>query len=583
MFFISIAAVVIGLFVFFFLLVVLISGLAAAAGSSPPDTRATVLEIDLRLSLLDAPVAPTLFSDSPASVVGIVRALDRAKTDKRVKGVFIRGETGGLAPASAEELRLALIDFKTSDKFVITHAQGLSSTSVIPYQAISASDEIWLQASTSIATAGLYSQSEFLGGTMELLGAQPQFIRHGAYKNAVNSYTEEGFTPEHREAMESLLTSIFDESVDNIATDRSLDRATLLQLFETAPHNASDAKTAGLIDRLGYLEEARDSIRERVGDDDITFTPIADYDPKGNFGKPVIALIEAQGSILPGKSGGDGLFSAATSIGGETYAAALDAALDDDDVKAVLFRISSGGGSAAASDQIMAAVRRVQDADKPVIISMGQYAASGGYYIAAPADHIVAMPQTITGSIGVFGGKIAFEETFAKAGYNLEAIQIGGDFAGAYNIDTPFTESQLAGYQAEMDQIYEDFVGVVASGRNMSREAVIEVAEGRVWTGQQAFERGLVDELGGFDTALRATRRLAGLDEDAAVRLERFPRPKSREELFNELLSGTASTGQDLEALSALMQRPEVQALIAIRQDAQARGAELKAPLPKVR
>jgi protease-4 len=228
----------------------------------------------------------------------------------------------------------------------------------------------------------------------------------------------------------------------------------------------------------------------------------------------------------------------------------------------------------------MAAVKRAQAADKPVIISMGQYAASGGYYLAAPADHIVAMPQTITGSIGVFGGKIAFENTFAKVGYNLEAIRIGGEYAGAYNIDEPFNEVQRAGYQREMDQIYEDFVGIVAEGRDMSREAVIAVAEGRVWTGEQALERGLVDELGGFETALNAAKRFAELDEDAAVRVKRFPRPKTREDLFNDLFSASAGTGRDLERLGALMDMPEVQAAIRLREQAQVRGQELRGTLP---
>jgi protease-4 len=485
-----------------------------------------------------------------------------------------------MAPASSEELRLALIDFRTSGKFVITHAQGLNSTSVIPYQAISASDEIWLQASTSVATAGLYSQAEFFGGVMEKVGAQPEFIRHGAYKNAVNSYTETGFTPEHRDAMTSMLTSIFDNAVDNIATDRDLARDDVLRLLDTAPHDAQDALNAGLIDTLGYYEDVRDYVMDKAGDDKTVFKPIAQYKPKTNFGKPVIALIEGQGAIMPGTAGGENLFSAVSNIGGESMASALDQALEDDKVKAVILRVSSGGGSAAASDQIMAAVKRVQAADKPVIISMGQYAASGGYYFAAPANHIVAMPQTITGSIGVFGGKIALEGAFTKVGYNLEAIRIGGDFAGVYNIDEPFTEAQRAGYQRQMDKIYEDFVGIVADGRNMSREAVIAVAEGRVWTGQQALERGLVDELGGFDTALRAAKRFAELDEDADVRVKRFPRQKTREELFNDLLSGTASTGRDLDRIGALMDMPEVQAAMRMRANMAAQGQELRGTLP---
>ncbi len=579
-FFITILSVVIGLFVFFFLLVMLLASIGAMAAGSDKVTKPIVLEIDLRMPILDAPVGPTLFADSPTSIVGIVQSLDRAKTDDQVKGVFIRGESGGLAPASAEELRLAILDFRASGKFVVTHAQGLNSTSVIPYHAISASDEIWLQASTSMATAGLYSQSEFFGGVMEKIDAEPQFIRHGAYKNAVNTYTEEGYTPEHREATESLITSIFDNTVDNIADDRDLPREDVLRLLATAPHSASDALDAGLIDKLGYLEEMKDWIATKAGDEDTVFKSIADYKPKGNFGKPVIAVVEGQGTILPGSGGGDNIFSPTTNMGGDTLAAGLDSIIDDEDVKAVVFRISSGGGSADASDQIMAAVIRVQDAGKPVVISMGQYAASGGYYIAAPADHIVALPQTITGSIGVFGGKIALEGAFAKIGYNIDGIRVGGDYAGAYNVDEPFTEAQLAGYQRTMDNIYNNFVGIVADGRNMPREAVIEVAEGRVWTGEQALERGLVDELGGFDTALRAAKRLAEMDEDADVRIKRFPRAKTREELFNDLFSGTVSTGRDLETLSALINMPEVQNALKAREALSAQGHELKATLP---
>ncbi|MGB6228971.1 MAG: signal peptide peptidase SppA [Litorimonas sp.] len=584
-FFITLAAVVLGLFAFLILLIMLIGsiGAMAAAGATESTSDATILEIDLRVPLLDAPVPPTLFADSPASTVGIVRALDRARDDEDVKGVFIRGETGGMAPATAEELRLALLDFRTSGKFVVTHAQGLYSTSVIPYQAISASSDIWLQDGTSVAMAGLYSQTEFFGGVMEKIDAEPDFIRRGAYKTAVNSYTEEGFTAEHRESTESLLTSLFDAAVDNIATDREMSRERLLELFETAPHSARDAREAGLVDTLGYLEEAKEHARELAGDEDAVFKPISDYRPRSNFGKPVIALIEGQGTILPGTSGGDNLFTPATNMGGETLAAGLDAALEDEDVKAVLFRVSSPGGSAPASDQIMAAVERAQAAGKPVVISMGQFAASGGYLISAPADHIVALPQTITGSIGAFGGKVALEGTFDKVGYNLEAIRVGGEFAGAYNIDTPFTEAQRAAYQRMMDQIYDDFLAAVAEGRDMSREAVIQVAEGRVWTGRQALERGLVDELGGFDAALRAAKRLGDIEEDAAVRLKRFPRPKSREELFNDLFSASASTGRDLERLGAVMALPEVQAMLRMRESAQARGSELEAVLPVVR
>ena len=581
-FFITVLGVVVGMFAFLIVLVLLAMGIGAA-GASSGDSGPVVLELDLRQGVLDAPIQPTLFSGEAQSVVGAVRALERAADDKTVKGVFIRGESLGLAPASAEELRLALLKFRDSGKFVVTHAQGLNSTSIIPYQAVAASDEIWMQGSESLAMAGLYSQAEFLGGVMETLDAQPQFVRHGDYKTAVNSYTETGYTEAHRESTTSLLTSIFDLAVDNISEDRDIPRQRLLGLLDTAPHGAQAALDAGLIDRIGYLEEARDYALERAGGDDARFKPLSSYAPKRHYGEPTIALVTGQGPIVPSQAGGGSLFSPAIQMDGEGMAAGLDAALEDEDVKAVVFRVSSPGGSAAASDQILAAARRVQDAGKPVVVSMGQYAASGGYYVAASADHIVAMPQTITGSIGVFGGKIAFEDTFAKVGYNLEAIRVGGEYAGAYNIDEPFTEAQRAGYEREMDAIYDTFVGIVADGRDMSREEVIAVAEGRVWTGAQALERGLVDELGGLDTAIAVARRLAEIDAEDDVDIKVFPRRKTRDELFEELLGGSVEAGQDVEALARLLEAPEMRALLRAREAATGTlNRELQAPLPRV-
>lgn len=581
-FFITVLGVIVGLFAFLFLLVLLFQAFAALATSGDDLTKPVVLELDLRNSILDHDPQPSIFSDVSPSVVSVVRSLERAKSDDQVKGVFIRGESFGMAPASAEELRLALLDFKTSGKFVITHAQGLASTSIMPYQAISASDEIWLQASTSVATAGLYSQYEFLGGVFDKIDAEPDFVRHGDFKTAVNSYTETGFTPEHRASTESLLGSIYSLSMDNIAVDRGLDRQTLETLFGTAPHTAEAALEAGLIDKLGYLEEVKDYVAEKAGDPDTVFKPVENYAPASHFGEPTIALVTGQGAIIPGTGGGGSPFSPAINIGGESLAEALDEALEDEDVQAVVLRISSPGGSAAASDQVMAAVERVKDAGKPVIVSMGQYAASGGYYISAPADHIVAMPQTITGSIGVYGGKIAFEGTFDKVGYALEGIRVGGDYAGAYNLDTPFTESQRAGFEREMDDIYDEFVGLVARHRGMSREDVIAVAEGRVWTGEQALARNLVDELGGLRTAIDAAKRMAEIEDDSDVQLKVFPRPLTTEEQIELLFGGSVQSAEQLSQLQALLNLPEVKAALrAGERMTNAQNRELEANLPR--
>jgi len=349
----------------------------------------------------------------------------------------MRAENFGMAPASAEELRLALLDFKTSGKFVIAHAQGFESTSLMSFQAVSAADEIWMQDTTGFAVSGLRSETEFYGGVMEKFDADPEFFQFHEYKNAVNSYTEKEFTDSHREATTSYLTSIYENAIGQIAEDRGMTATGLSQVLKASPHSAEVALEAGMIDKLGQLEEAKDYVRKKVGDDKIAFTTLKSYGPGTTSGTSTIAFVGGQGAVLPGKSSGGSLFSPAVTMGGDTVSAGFDAALKDKRVKAIVFRVSSPGGSPAASDQILAAADRAREAGKPVVISMGQYAASGGYYVSAHADHIVALPQTITGSIGVFGGKIALEGTFAKVGYNIDGITVGGEYAGAYSPDAP--------------------------------------------------------------------------------------------------------------------------------------------------
>jgi protease-4 len=269
-------------------------------------------------------------------------------------------------------------------------------------------------------------------------------------------------------------------------------------------------------------------------------------------------------------------------MGGDTVAKAFDDAAKDKGVKAIIFRVSSPGGSPAASDQIHDAVARAKEAGKPVIISMGQYAASGGYYVSANADKIVALPETITGSIGVFGGKIAFEDSFAKIGYNIDGITVGGDYAGAYSADAPFNQSQRAAYRGQLEDIYEDFTTRVAEGRNIPLSRVKEIAKGRVWTGAQAKEIGLVDELGGFLKAIEIAKELANIDADAKVHIKRFPRSKSTSEQIEDLFGGSVAIGEDLAILSEIRNLPEVQAALRARQAGRI-GQELKVDLDTVK
>ena len=583
-FFITMLGTIAGIFGFFVVLFVLMIffGLIGALFSGGEKTPDKVLTIDLRQPYIDHSIGESLFGESPNSIVDTVYALNRAKDDETVKGIFMRAENFGMTPASAEELRMALLDFKTSGKFIIAHAQGFESTSLMSFQAVSAADEIWMQDTTGFAVSGLRSETEFYGGVMEKLDANPEFFQFHEYKNAVNSYTEKDFTDAHREATTSYLTSIFDNAVGQIAEDRGMTPAGLTQILKASPHSAENALEAGVVDKLGQLEEAKDYVRKKVGDDKIAFTSLKSYGPGTTSGSSTIAFIGGQGAVLPGESSGGSLFSPGITMGGDTVSAGFDAALKDKKVKAIVFRVSSPGGSPAASDQILAAADRAKEAGKPVIISMGQYAASGGYYVSAHADHIVALPQTITGSIGVFGGKVALEDTFAKVGYNIEGITIGGEFAGAYSPDAPFTPMQAEAYRGQMQDIYDDFTTRVSNGRDIPLERVKEIAKGRVWTGTQAKEIGLVDELGGIMTAIDAAKRLAEIDADEDVKIKIFPRQKTIEDQINEIFKGSAQMAQDVQTLQEIAALPEVQAALRARNSARF-GQEMKADIPEIR
>ncbi len=584
-FFLTVLGTIVGIFAFivvFFIFLVLfatVSGVSAATKSK----ASYVLSLDLRKPLRDHSSGSQFFGPSLGSVVDIARALNRAKDDKLVKGLFIRANEFGMVPASAEEIRLAIKDFKSSGKFVITHAQGFESPSIMPYHAISASDEIWLQDTTGFSVAGIRSESEFYGGVFEKFDAKPQFEQFYEYKSAANSYTQKGYTDAHREASTSYLTSLFDNSVAQISQDRGLSAAELEQLLQNAPHSAEQALAKKMVDKLGHVEEAREYARTKAGGKKIKFKSVTDYGPGNSYTGKTIAFIGGQGAVMTGKSsnGGSPFGGRGLTMGGDTVAKAFDDAAKNKSVKAIVFRVSSPGGSPAASDQIHDAVARAQEKGKPVIISMGQYAASGGYYVSANADKIVAMPATITGSIGVLGGKIALEGTFAKIGYNIEGITIGGDYAGAYSPDEPFNQSQRAAYRGQLEDIYEDFTLRVAEGRDIPLERVKEIAKGRVWTGTQAKEIGLVDELGGIMKAIEVAKDLADIDEDAKINLKVYPRAKSTSEQFEELLGGSVAMSENLAQMSEIMNLPEVQAIIKSRRAARV-GQELQAELGKI-
>jgi protease-4 len=360
-------------------------------------------------------------------------------------------------------------------------------------------------------------ETTFVRGALDKMGVEPQIEQRHEYKNAADVLTRTEMTPAHREALERLTASVFEDAVAEIAADRQLDVDRVRELIDTAPLLSNEARDAGLVDRLGYRDEAYAALRARVPAKaqllfaDRWHPPRRPHWPRRRQGH--VALIEARGGISSGRSR-RGAFG--RQIGSDSVGAQLRAVLADERARALVMHVDSPGGSAVASEVIWREVSRVRDAGKPVIISMGDVAGSGGYYISCGADVIVALPATVTGSIGVLSGKFVTAELMERLGLTTGTVE-QGDRALMYSARRRFDEGEQARLAATVDAIYRDFVGKVAQGRGRSYEEIEPLARGRVWTGRDALERGLVDQLGGLREAVGVARSRAGLRDDAPV------------------------------------------------------------------
>jgi len=567
-FFGSVAGVIAGAVLMTVFLVFLIAGMIGSAIQSAetdtaiPPSGEMILELDLRESRLDqAPRSPFVFSRT-LPVTDLVLALRRAETDSRVAGVFVRANEYGMAPGQAEEIRAALARVSAAGKFVIAHAQGFEGVNITGYFAVGGADELWLQDTATFSAVGLVTETLFLGGLFEHFGAQPEFVQMHEYKNAADVFTRDSFTEAHREATLSWLGSLFDTATAALAEDRGQDRETFTAAITAGPYLAEQALELGLVDRLGHASAAREAARERAGGS-ARFVKIDAYHrsaARAGTGGPVIALIGGQGAIVTGDP--ETGFSGEEQIGGDRMAGAVEAATRNEAVRAIILRVDSPGGSAIASDQIWDAVVRARQAGKPVIVSMGSLAASGGYYIAAPADMIIANASTLTGSIGVLGGKIVIGGALERIGLNLEPLAVGGEYATAFSAATGWSDSQRAAFERVTERIYDDFTRRVAEGRDLPPARVQEIARGRVWTGAQALELGLVDRIGGLHEALEAARELAGIGEDETIVLRAFPAQPTPMEAFRQLFGVSAEGAQAAARLNALLSRPEARALL---------------------
>lgn len=579
-FFLTMLGVFAGLFLFVVVLpVVLVMAAVASAGSKPATPAQTVVQLDLRDGLSDQPSTNpfSAFGGSGLSVVEVVDGLAQAERDRNVKALVLRLPEAGMTPAAADEVRQAIHRFRASGKPVIAHSQGFMpvGTVVSSYMVGAAADELWMQPVASFQASGFSADEIFLGRALQRYGVNAQFEQRYEYKNAVNQFSQSDFTPAHRESMLAWMTSIYDGAVGAAARDRKLEAAALRQVLEAGPYTAEEALQARLIDKVGHVEAAQAEARRRAGSsaEMVDFRRYASSQGRrSGSGGDAIAIVSAEGAIVTGTSSGADPFASGSTIRSDDTAKAIHDAIEDRSVKAIVFRVSSPGGSPEASEQILAAVRAAKAAGKPVVVSMGAYAASGGYWISSQASSIVAQPSTLTGSIGVYGGKFVLTDALARFGVDMRGLSVGGDYADALSPSQPFDQGQRAAFAASMDRIYAAFVARVAEGRDLAPARVQEIARGRVWTGAQALELGLVDELGGLTEAIAAARRLAEIPEGASVRFKRFPAAKSPWEALSDAFGVQAEAAQALVRIGAVIGSPEAQAAIRRVQTERLRG-----------
>ena len=500
-----------------------------------------LLELDLTEPLVEPDpddVWGRLRARSKRQLRPTLQALHEAAEDKRVVGLIAKVGSG-VSWAVMQELRLGIRAFATSGRptFAWAESFGEGGGSLPTYALASAFDEIWLQPGGGVGPMGVGVETTFLRGALDKLGIEPQLEQRYEYKNAADRFQQTELTPAHRESLERLTESMFTDALAMISEGRGIETSRLREILDGGPYTAAEAREAGLIDQLGYRDQVYAAARSRV-DPDAKLLFADHWRPKWRPSLPRrrkghVALVQARGAIASGRSrrGPSG-----RQLGSDSVSAQLRAALEDDRAKAVLLQVDSPGGSAVASETIWREVCRVQQAGKPVVVSMGEVAASGGYYIACPADVIVALPATITGSIGVIGGKFVVRELLDRLGLTTGTVEQGARPL-MYSGRRGFGDEERARLAALIDTVYADFVAKVAAGRHRDVEQIEALARGRVWSGRDALEAGLVDQLGGLREALTVARSRGGLPDDAPVLpavhltpLSRLGRPKNSDD-----------------------------------------------------
>lgn len=545
-FFKYVLATVTGIVISFILLFVVgLIVIGALVSSMRADKETTVaanslLLIDLKHEITERTIPnpfeeldlPGVVSVKSFGLNDILKRIAGAKEDERIKGICLDLASVSASFATLQEIRDALLDFKDSGKFIVAYSEGYTQRA---YYLASTADRVYVNPEGMIDFRGLASQTAFLKGTLDKLGIEAQVVKVGTFKSAVEPFILDRMSDANREQVSSFLGSIYNHFIAQIGKSRGITPDSLQTIADGyLVRTADDAVAYGLADGKRYKDEFLAELKDSLDVDqekDLNVVSILKYKPAakstGASFRERIAVVYAVGNIVPGEGSDD-------MIGSERISRELRKVRRDDKVKAVVFRVNSPGGSALASDVIWREVDLLRQ-EKPIIVSMGDVAASGGYYIAAAADSIFAEPNTITGSIGVFGVIPNMQELYNdKLGITFDEVKTGkyADFLA--NVDRPLTADERQILQMQVNQIYDTFLQRVADGRRLTKEQVDSIGQGRVWSGEQALEHGLVDRLGSIDDAIAAAAGKAGLE---GYRLVTYPAIKSP---FESLLGGSA-------------------------------------------
>ena len=486
------------------------------------------------------------FGGPDQSLTGLVMQFKKAKVDKRIRAILLDVDMSDAGWGKAEEIRDAITDFRSSGKPVYAYIEfGLNKE----YYIASACNKVIVPPPGELFINGLAADVMFFRGSLDKLGVYPDIYQIGKYKSAGDMFTQKQMTDAHREYVNSMLDDLFNRYVNDVAQARHKTPDEVRKLIDDAPYNATKAKEVGLIDDMMYRDDLEKQIKKELGyKDSDTFTPVRavdyrDVEPESlglNKGERV-AVIYATGDIGSGSSQNSP--SGEQSIGSDTLAKALTDAAADKTIKAIVLRIDSPGGSGLASDIIWHAVEAANQ-KKPVVVSMSDVAASGGYYISASAAKIVAQPSSITGSIGVVAGKPVLRGFYDWLGISNEYV-LRGKNAGMFRETEKFSDDERAKFQQWIkDTYYNDFVPKVAKGRKKDPQYIDSVGQGRVWTGAQAKDRSLVDEFGGLDRAIEVAKQLAHIPADKGVERVILPYPQT---FLQQLLSSSGDPNTKVE------------------------------------